>query len=267
MRNSRLGLVVCLVGVIAVAVVGCGKKGGDAAQKKAGDGVQKKVEFKPGKLVPFTEKTIGFSILKPEAVPLLVKGDTAELKADGFPTVTISLHKTKEISTGSGSSGGMGRHTRKVYAPMRKLVCHCEDMGKHEDLVKQICKSLKNTKDAPKKPTVKFEAPKVEGFPSGKIDSAASAAFVKGLKALEPQIVDCWKKAAAADAKFPQGHLNFQLDYKDDGSVKQSSISRTFNYKGHKPLTSCVEKLVLSVKPKPKAGLAKLGWYLRFKLY
>lgn len=261
MRNSRLCLLVCLVGITAVAAVGCGKKGGDAAQK------MKKAEFKPGKLVPFEEKKIGFSILKPEAVALSVTGDTAELKADGFPTVTITLHKTKEISTGSGSSGGMGKHTRKVYAPMRKLVCHCEDMGKHEELIKQICKSMKNTKAAPKKPSVKFEAPKYEGFPNGKIDSAAAAAFVKGLKALEPRIVDCWKKAVAADAKFPQGHLNFILGYTDDGSLKQSSISRTFNYKGHKPLTSCVEKLVLSVKPKPKSGLAKLRWYQRFKLY
>jgi hypothetical protein len=253
MRRFQWSLIVGLVGVAVLAVVGCGAKGGDGAQKKAG--------FEPGKLVTFEEKTLGFSILRPENVNFVVSNNIAVLEAKGFAKVTVTLHKTQELSTGSGGSGGMGRYKFTVWAPARKLVCRFQAGGKLFKIAKQICQSLKNTKDAPKKLSVKFEAPKI----TGKLTDGDG--FAKALRALEPRIVQCWHKAVATDAKFPQGHLNFMLEYKTDGSVKQSNISRTFNYKAHMPLTSCVEKLVLTVKPKPDGGEVKLGWYLRFKLY
>ncbi len=253
MRRSQLFVFVGLVSVAVLSVVGCGAKGGDGDQKKA--------ELDPGKLVPFEDKTIGFSILRPEKLNFSVSNNTAVLEAKGFPKITVTLHKTQELSTGSGGSGGMGRYKFTVWVPARKLVCRFEAGGKQFTIAKQICQSLKNTKDAPKKVSVKFEAPKI----TGKLTDGDG--FAKALKALEPKIVECWKKAVASDAKFPQGHLNFMLEYKDDGSVKLSNISRTFNYKAHMPLTSCVQKLVLTVKPKSDGGEIKLGWYLRFKLY
>lgn len=254
-------LVVAAVAVLtAFGPWGCGKKDADGDKKS-------KAAFKPGKLVPFEEVQNGFSILRPKNVTFAVSNNTVESTAKGFPKITVTVYKTKENSTGSSSSGGMGKLTHKVYAPMRKLVCRCEDMGKHEALIRKICKSLKNTRAAPKNLSVKFDAPKLNGFPNGKINSEAAAAFRKALAALEPRIVACWKKAAGADAKFPHGHLNFILDYQDDGSLKQSNITRTFNYPAHKPLTSCVKKLVLPVTPKAQSGIAELRWYLRFNLY
>lgn len=260
MRNHRVFVLVCCMCVATIAVAGCGKKNPEEVNKA------KKV-FEPGKLVLFNEVQNGFSILRPEHVTFAVSNNTVVSTAKGFPKITVTVYKTKENSTGSSSSGGMGKFTHKVYAPMRKLVCRCEDMGKHEALIRKICKSLKNTKAAPKKLSVKFDAPNVNGFPSGKINSEAAAAFRKALLAIKPRIVACWTKAVAADPKFPHGHLNFILNYNNDGSMKQSNITRTFNYPAHKPLTSCVKKLILPVTPKPQSGVAELRWYLRFNLY
>lgn len=252
MRRYTLVWLAGFLALGGLVLAGCGKGGSNG---------KKKPTFKPGKLQEYKNPKIGFSIQKPDNVTVTVQGDTAELKAAGFPTIQITLHKTKEVGIGSGSSGGMGKYTRKVYAPMRKLVCHCEDTGKHERLVKKICRSLKNTRDAPKKPSAKHKAPKI----TGKLKNGD--AFKKALGDLEPKILACWTRAVAADAKLPAGDINVQITYKDDGSIKQTSFTRTFNHAGDKAVSDCVEKLVRTVKPEPDGGEVTLDWYLRFKLY
>lgn len=247
MFRMRLTVLPCLALLLVLGGIHCARKKGTG--------------FKPGKLVPFEEKKLGFSIEKPDNVRVVVTGNTAELKADGFPRVTITLHKTRKVTTGSAGRGGMGKYKRQVYAPMRKLVCQCDATGEHEALIEKICGSLKNTRAAPKHPKVKFDAPRI----TGKLRNAE--AYRKALKLLEPRIVECWKKAVAKDAKFPSGDVNVQITYKPDGSKKQWGLTRTFNYKGDKPLADCVEKLVVPLKPDPDGEEVALGWYLRFALY
>ncbi len=253
MRRTTIVSLAGFMALAALLAIGCGKK-----SEKPGE---KKVTFKPGKMVTYNNPKLGFTLQHPENMTVSVHAGVVEMKAKGAPYVKVTLHKTQENTTGSSSSGGMGKYRRKVYAPRRMLLCHSDDTGGFDDMVKKICRSMRNTGSAPKSPSVSFGAPKIEG----KLKNGE--AFKKALKATEPKIVQCWKKAVAADAKFPQGHLNFQLVYKADGSEKQRNLTRTFNYQGHKPLTTCVEKLVKSVKPEPDGGEVKLGWYLKFKLY
>ena len=80
-------------------------------------------------------------------------------------------------------------------------------------------------------------------------------------------ITKCWKEAVAKDAEFPSGDINFMVTFAPGGDAKSTSVSRTFNYPKHEPLTDCVKKLFFGVQPRPKDADVRVQWYLRFKLY
>jgi len=222
-----------------------------------------KGKFEPGKMKKYENPEIGFALMIPDNLQAEKKGDNKVVfSAEGFPVVEVVFEKTEDSSgRGSGGSSGMGEVTRKVYAPLRKLTCHCAKAGDYEKVVKEICKSLENTKEAPKNPNVKFEAVKIEG----KLKD--EEAYKKGLNGLQGGIVKCWKDAVEKDAEFPAGDMNFMVTFGPDGSSKASNISRTFRHDKHEPLTECVKKLFFSVKPEPAEGDVKVEWYMRFKLY
>lgn len=218
--------------------------------------------FEPGKMVRYENPEIGFALTVPDNLEQQVEGDTVTFQAKGFPSIRVSLEKTDNTSArGSGGSSGMGKVKWEVVAPLRKLSCRCEDVGDHKDLIQTICKSLENTKDAPKNPHVQFEDPEVEGTLEDE------DAYLKGLAGLHEGITKCWKDAVAADADFPSGDLNFMVTFAPGGDAKSTSISRTFNYPKHEPLTDCVKKLFFGVQPQPKDTDVEVQWYLRFKLY
>ncbi|MFH2008001.1 MAG: hypothetical protein ABI333_15570 [bacterium] len=249
MRRSAVALALGLAMLAVGTVTGCGK----AAKKAA--------VFKPGAMEQYENQALGFSISRPKNLGVALGTDFALFEAKGFPKIKVRLIHTKENSTGSGSTTSMGKLEHKVYAPMRKLVCSCEDMGKHEDLVKKICRSLKNTKDAPKKPSVKIDKPKVQG------KLKHGDAYAKALLGIEAQIRACWKAAVAGDPKFPGGSLGFHVVFKPDGQRKSWSLTRSFRHASHEPLTRCVEKLFYSVKPEPDNVEVTVDWHLRFELY
>jgi len=218
--------------------------------------------FEPGKMVRYENPEIGFALTVPENLDKQVESDAVIFRAKGFPSIHVRLEKTDDTSArGTGGSSGMGKVTWEVVAPLRKLTCRCEDAGDHEDLVQTICKSLENTKDAPKNPRVQFEDPKVEGALEDE------DAYLQGLEGLQDGITKCWKEAVAADADFPAGDINFMVTFGPGGDAKSTSVSRTFNYPKHEPLTDCVKKHFFSVKPDPQDADVKVQWYLRFKLY
>lgn len=222
---------------------------------------EKKEAFTPGELQPYEENSIGFSIQKPAAVNATVEGSTVTFTAEGFTTVTVTLNETQD-SAGTGSSGGTRgvAYRRKVIVPRRELVCESKDVGKFAGVVEAMCKSLKNTVDAPKSPKVVFKDPEITGLKDN--------TYAGAVKDLMPVIEECWKTAVTEHADFPAGSIGINITFDEAGAYKQSGHASSFG-RGydHKPLTTCIYPKIKDLKPTPEGGEVNLAWQIKFELY
>lgn len=224
---------------------------------------ESKQSFAPGAMEAYEEATIGFSLQKPANVRATVAGKTVTFTADGFPTVTVTLEETEQNSgTGSSEKSGGTSYRRKLQVPRRELTCQSKEVGAFEELVKLMCSSLENTKDAPKNPHVTFETPKITG------PLADGSTYAADIEALKPGIESCWTNAIAKNAAFPAGTARVGLTFDAEGAYRQGSSGYSFGLKyDHKPLTSCVEPLIKGVAPVPNGGEVSINWQMSFALY
>jgi hypothetical protein len=227
-------------------------------------GQEKEKTFKPGEMESYDNPKLGFSIMKPKNVKTEEKGDLVSFVAEGFPVVTVSFQKTDSksgTSCGGGSHGSSG-YKWTVESPLRKLTCICEDTGSFEDVVKEMCKSLKNTIEAPKNPNIVFNPPKLEG----KLKDPT--AFEKALDDLKGPFTDCWKQALEKDKKLSSGFVGFTVVLNADGTKKSGSVSSSFSGGGDSKLvTDCISPLFDKVKIEPDNAEVKLVWDLDFESY
>ena len=246
-----------LISILAVTLVTCLMAVGCKEKEK-----NEEKKFVPDELSEYEDKDIGFSIMKPKNVEAVKEGEhTVKFQAPGFPTIVINFEETKQKGegTGGGASGDGFRWT--VSKPLRKLSCEVEGTGEFAEIIEKICKSMKHTKDAPKKPDVvvsNFEA---------KGDIKDLDKLTKEYEALRPKIKVCWEKAVAKDPKFPSGEVNMNLKYEEDGTLKSSVFTNTFNYKNAKEFMDCIKGLFKEIKPEIEKGDAEIKWQMKFKLF
>jgi hypothetical protein len=240
-------------------------------------------------LVRYENARLGFALLVPNTAHPAESGERVAFRAPGFPRFAVRLeHTTDATARGSVGSVRQGHVTQKVLAPLRRLVCDCPDAGQHEDLMRRICRSLENTREAPKHPHVEFGEITVVG-PLGDRPT-----FVRALRGQQGAIERCWRHAVTHDPHFPAGHMNFLVVYGADGRPHKRDMTQTFNYPHHAPLTDCVSRLFFAIvpglaapgprprprvvrprpRPRPRRPRAdrdgptvEVQWSLRFKLY
>ncbi len=194
------------------------------------------VKFEPGPMKVYELESLGCAITAPDNLELKQGKDKVEFVAPGFPTLTVAVEASENDGVGSKSSQSSSTFSASMFIPGKTFTCNASDIGKHGDLIAEICRTI-DPVATPHMKSVKCD--NVEGF--------VPADVLALWESLQDKTLDCARLNDTPEQPNPGLNIGFNYNISEGSTSRTHWASPTWNDEGKACFAAVWEEVKLEL--------------------